>query len=174
MNENNANLHRSIDCIAQELKGDNKEITEIVKPAPSCTNLAANCLTIAPEQQQKSPNLTEKQISPDKPSTSVTIVPSSSSSSGGGVSVSGGQRSNTPRASASSINSNTSRQMLTPAVDSGNLRGVGYVNDDKEQQPIAPQDAIAQHTEITKGADGSSSVSTGGGGSTDDDAKGNT
>ncbi|XP_043861636.1 uncharacterized protein LOC120443822 isoform X7 [Drosophila santomea] len=71
----NANLHRSIDCISKEL-GNTPDTTDILKPAPSWCNVAMR--SGAPGSNLATPPASQHQQQ---------IVASSSSSSGGGGSV---------------------------------------------------------------------------------------
>lgn len=100
-----------------------------------------------------------------KPSISLSIAPSSSSSSGGGVSISSGQRIDTPKInSASLISNNNNNRPTLPPMDSN----IDSVSNNVEDNIVMTN---TQRTDIVKG-NGSPSVSTAGGGSTDDDAKG--
>ncbi|XP_065357895.1 uncharacterized protein wwk isoform X1 [Calliphora vicina] len=144
----NINLHRSIDCIAKELKS-NTDTMDILKPAPSWSNVA-----IKTQQQQVTASSQAQQATPS-PSTAQHLVVSSSSSSGGGVSVSGlnstKQEASTTRPSVGAI-SNSSASSLQ-----------------QQQQNEKDQATTSQQQQGTKTTSGSATTPSGA--ATDDEAK---
>lgn len=182
---NNANLNRSIDCIAQELKVNLEENNNIVKSAPSCTNVASKCAPLQQPQDGQdqhwpqtslttipwntSPKLRSISITHKPVNTSLSMVPPSSSSSGGAASITGRQQIAGPRTSgASQTSSNSNSRAMLPSLENisvgGGTSGSKVVTGEKE---IISTSAVSSF----KG-DVSSGVSTEGGGSTDDDVKG--
>ncbi|KAI8117035.1 Anoctamin-8 [Lucilia cuprina] len=154
----NINLHRSIDCIAKELKS-NTDTMDILKPAPSWSNVA-----IKTQPQQVTTNLQAQQATPTPPllSSSATaqhLVASSSSSSGGGVSVSG--------LSSSKPETSTTR----PSVGGiSNSSASSLQQQQNEKDPAnTSQQQQQQQQQVTKTTSGS--VTTPSGAATDDEAK---
>ncbi|XP_046811652.1 mucin-4 [Lucilia cuprina] len=153
----NINLHRSIDCIAKELKS-NTDTMDILKPAPSWSNVA-----IKTQQQQVTTNSQAQQATPTPPllSSSATaqhLVASSSSSSGGGVSVSG--------LSSSKPETSTTR----PSVGGiSNSSASSLQQQQNEKDPANTSQQQQQQQQVTKTTSGS--VTTPSGAATDDEAK---
>ncbi|KAL9924394.1 anoctamin 8 white walker isoform 3-T4 [Glossina fuscipes fuscipes] len=153
----NINLHRSIDCIAKELKSTT-DTMDILKPAPSWSNVTMKApQQITQQQQQHTSPLTTAAIA-QQSHTSAHIAPSSSSSSGGGVSVTGAvNRTEIARASVSSMPTSSSNFLQQQQ------------STDKEQPSTSQQQQQQQQVSTTTKS-GSGSATTPGG-CTDDETK---
>ncbi|XP_061400488.1 uncharacterized protein LOC133336217 [Musca vetustissima] len=139
----NVNLRRSIDCISKELKS-NTDTMDILKPAPSWTNVAIKSTTAVAAQPLAA-------VTPGSSAGQAThIVASSSSSSSGG----GASRVETSRPSVGAIS--------TTSTSSFQLNQ----QQQKEQQASQSNDKD-QATTSTKAATGTTS----GGNTTDEEAK---
>ncbi|XP_023170241.2 anoctamin-8 isoform X3 [Drosophila hydei] len=155
----NANLHRSIDCIAKEL-GNNADNSDILKPAPSWSNVALK--TGAPGIMLATPSAAQQ------------IVASSSSSSGGGGSVfspSGVGPVVAAAGSSSGISNSQSRPSVGALSNSSSSSSHKQQQQQQQQQAKQAKEEREKEKEQEQAAAAAAATASTSAGNTDDETK---